>query len=324
MITIADLQQTVEKKLLEEAFTKDPQGLYEPIEYIMSLGGKRIRPTLCLAGCYLFDDDYQKAMNAGIGLEVFHNFTLLHDDVMDNADLRRNKETVHVRWNANTAILSGDAMMIRAYQYISEIQSETLKPLLDLFNTTALEVCEGQQYDMEFETQIDVSVEAYLNMIRLKTAVLLAASLKAGAIIGNASKEDAEHLYNFGENIGLAFQLQDDFLDVYGDEKTFGKAIGGDIVANKKTFLLISALKHASGSIAEELNSWINEPSFNRKDKIKSVRDIYNTLGVDTMARDKMNFYFEKALSALENVKGRASMKDQLKQFAVKLVERSR
>nr|WP_321450154.1 polyprenyl synthetase family protein [uncultured Carboxylicivirga sp.] len=324
MITISELQKVVEERLIKEDFITTPKGLYDPIEYIMSLGGKRIRPTLCLAGCYLFNDNYEQALTTGLGLEVFHNFTLLHDDVMDNADVRRNKPTVHCKWDENTAILSGDAMMIKAYQYISRVDQNILKPILDLFNQTAIEVCEGQQYDMEFETRDNVTIDEYLEMIRLKTAVLLAGSLKAGAIIGMASETDAINLYEFGQNIGLAFQLQDDFLDVYGDEKTFGKAIGGDILANKKTFLLITALERASGTLADELQKWIKIPSFNREEKINAVTDIYSKLEVDKTARDKMNEYFQMALSSLEKVNGRETMKSELRNFAIKLIERSR
>nr|WP_321407172.1 polyprenyl synthetase family protein [uncultured Carboxylicivirga sp.] len=324
MITIAELQNVVEQALQKENFVTEPQGLYQPIEYVMSLGGKRIRPTMCLAGCYLFDDSFEKALPAGLGLEIFHNFTLLHDDVMDNADVRRNQPTVHKKWDENTAILSGDAMLIKAYQYVCKTDTSVLKPLLDLFSVTALEVCEGQQYDMEFETRNDVSADEYLNMIRLKTAVLLAGSLKAGAIVANANAEDAENLYQFGENIGLAFQLQDDFLDVYGDEKTFGKAIGGDIVANKKTFLLINALQKASGSLREELQNWIHVESFDREQKINAVRSIYNQLNIDKIAKDKMHEYFQLALKSLEKVNGKESMKSELRDFAIKLIERSR
>lgn len=324
MYTIAKLQDIVEKALINENFVSHPEGLYLPVEYVMSLGGKRIRPTMCLAGCYLFNDDVQKAVSAGIGLEVFHNFTLLHDDVMDNADVRRNRPTVHVKWDENTAILSGDAMLIKAYQFVTNTETNALKNILELFSKTAMEVCEGQQFDMEFENREDVLVDEYLNMIRLKTAVLLAGSLKAGAIIGGAGEQDANKLYEFGENIGLAFQLQDDFLDVYGDEKTFGKAIGGDIVNNKKTFLLINALQLASGSLREELQNWITADSYDRAGKINAVTNIYNKLGVDQLAREKMSFYFDKAMAALEMVDGRESMKEELRQFAVKLIERSR
>ncbi len=324
MYTITDLQKLVEQEIIKQQFVVEPKGLYQPIEYVMGMGGKRIRPTLCLAGCYLFSDEIQKAVTPSLSLEIFHNFTLLHDDIMDNADVRRNQPTVHKKWDENTAILSGDAMLIKAYQYAAEIEPQYLKKVISLFSQTAIEVCEGQQYDMEFESRDDVEVSDYLNMIRLKTAVLLAASLKTGAIMGGASDKDADLLYEFGENIGLAFQLQDDYLDVYGDIETFGKAIGGDIVANKKTFLLLNALQLASGSLRNELLEWINATSFDAQTKIEAVKNIYNTLKVDELAREKMNFYFEKAIAALNNVNGRESMKEQLRHFAVKLIERSR
>ncbi len=324
MHTITDLQKLVEQEIGKQNFVVEPKGLYQPIEYVMGMGGKRIRPTLCLAACYLFTDDISSALRPSLSLEIFHNFTLLHDDIMDNADVRRNQPTVHKKWDENTAILSGDAMLIKAYQYAAGIDGQYLKKVIDLFSQTAIEVCEGQQYDMEFESRDDVEVEDYLNMIRLKTAVLLAASLKTGAIIGGANDKDADLLYEFGENIGLAFQLQDDFLDVYGDIETFGKAIGGDIVANKKTFLLLNALQLASGSLRNDLLNWINATDFDAAQKIEAVRNIYNSLKVDELAKKKMEFYFEKAIAALSKVDGRESMKEQLHQFAIKLIERSR
>jgi len=324
MHTIAELQKVVELELSKQEFVVEPKGLYQPIEYVMGMGGKRIRPTLCLAGCKLFTDDITQAVRPSLSLEIFHNFTLLHDDIMDNADVRRNQATVHKKWDDNTAILSGDAMLIKAYQYATDINSEHLKEVLNLFSQTAIEVCEGQQYDMEFEQRDNVTVDDYLNMIRLKTAVLLAASLKTGAIIGGANKKDADLLYQFGENIGLAFQLQDDFLDVYGNIETFGKAIGGDIVANKKTFLLINALQLASGNLQDNLLAWINSDNFDADEKIEAVRTIYNTLKVDVLAKEKMNFYFDKAMNALDQVNGRESMKNELREFALKLIERSR
>ena len=324
MYTIKDLQSIVEKELLAQQFVEQPEGLYLPIEYVLGIGGKRIRPTLCLAGCYLFNDDIKPAIKPAIGLEIFHNFTLLHDDVMDNADVRRNQPTVHLKWDPNTAILSGDAMLIKAYQYVADLNTNHLPSVLALFNQTAMEVCEGQQYDMEFETRQDVTVDEYMKMIRLKTAVLLAGSLKTGAIIGGASAEQASYLYEFGENIGLGFQLQDDFLDVYGDIETFGKAIGGDIVANKKTFLLINALQMASGDLRKELDGWLTAEHFNANKKIEAVRAIYDKVGVADLAREKMHYYFNQAMQALNKVNGKEEIKEDLRQFALKLIERSR
>jgi len=324
MYTIKELQCLVEKELSAQQFVEQPEGLYLPIEYILGIGGKRIRPTLCLAGCYLFNDEIKPAIKPALGLEIFHNFTLLHDDVMDNADVRRNQPTVHIKWDPNTAILSGDAMLIKAYQYIADLNTNSLPSVMALFNQTALEVCEGQQYDMEFETRQDVSVDEYMKMIRLKTAVLLAGSLKTGAIIGGATDEQANLLYEFGENIGLGFQLQDDYLDVYGDVETFGKAIGGDIVANKKTFMLINALQLASGDLRKKLDEWLIEENFDAAKKIEAVRAIYDKVGVADLAREKMHYYFNKAMQALNKVDGKEAMKEDLRQFALKLIERSR
>jgi len=247
----------------------------------------------------LYREDVEKAIRPAIGLEVFHNFTLLHDDLMDQADKRRNKPTVHKVWNANTAILSGDAMLIAAYQLIGETAPEHLKEVLDLFTRTALEICGGQQYDMEFESRMDVSEEEYLEMIRLKTAVLLACSLKTGAILGGASREDAENLYRFGINIGLAFQLQDDLLDVYGDTKTFGKNIGGDILCNKKTFLLINALRRAEGEQKAQLEHWIARKDFDAAEKIAAVTNIYNVLGLKELSEAKMQTYYAEGMKNL-------------------------
>ena len=324
MYTIKDLQCLVEKELSAQQFVEQPEGLYLPIEYVLGIGGKRIRPTLCLAGCYLFNDEIKSAIKPALGLEIFHNFTLLHDDVMDNADVRRNQPTVHIKWDPNTAILSGDAMLIKAYQYVADLNTNHLPSVMALFSQTALEVCEGQQYDMEFETRQDVTVDEYMKMIRLKTAVLLAGSLKTGAIIGGASDEQANLLYEFGENIGLGFQLQDDFLDVYGDVETFGKAIGGDIVANKKTFMLINALQLASGDLRKKLDEWLMAEDFDADKKIDAVRAIYDKVGVADLAREKMQNYFNKAMEALNKVNGKEAMKEDLRQFALKLIERSR
>ena len=275
MLSFKEIQEKIEREIGQLEFDCPPKSLYEPITYILSLGGKRIRPALVLMAYNLYREDVEKAIRPAIGLEVFHNFTLLHDDLMDQADKRRNKPTVHKVWNANTAILSGDAMLIAAYQLIGETAPEHLKEVLDLFTRTALEICGGQQYDMEFESRMDVSEEEYLEMIRLKTAVLLACSLKTGAILAGASREDAENLYRFGINIGLAFQLQDDLLDVYGDTRTFGKNIGGDILCNKKTFLLINALRRAEGEQKVQLEHWIARKDFDAAEKIAAVTNIY-------------------------------------------------
>ena len=299
MLSFKEIQEKIEREIGQLEFDCPPKSLYEPITYILSLGGKRIRPALVLMAYNLYREDVEKAIRPVIGLEVFHNFTLLHDDLMDQADKRRNKPTVHKVWNANTAILSGDAMLIAAYQLIGETAPEHLKEVLDLFTRTALEICGGQQYDMEFESRMDVSEEEYLEMIRLKTAVLLACSLKTGAILGGASREDAENLYRFGINIGLAFQLQDDLLDVYGDTKTFGKNIGGDILCNKKTFLLINALRRAEGEQKAQLEHWIARKDFDAAEKIAAVTNIYNVLGLKELSEAKMQTYYAEGMKNL-------------------------
>lgn len=299
MLSFNEILQKIENEISQLSFEYPPKSLYDPIEYILSLGGKRIRPALALMACNLYRENIDNVINPALGIEVFHNFTLLHDDLMDKADKRRNKPTVHKVWNDNTAILSGDAMLIAAYQLIGKTEPEHLKEVFDLFTATALEICGGQQYDMEFESRTDVTEAEYIEMIRLKTAVLLACSLKTGAIMGNASTEDATNLYEFGINIGLAFQLQDDLLDVYGDTATFGKNIGGDIICNKKTFLLIHAFELASMEQKQILKDWIGKESFNPAEKIKTITAIYNTLNLKDITTAKMQGYYDKAMEHL-------------------------
>ncbi|WP_293711572.1 polyprenyl synthetase family protein [uncultured Parabacteroides sp.] len=299
MLSFNEILQKIENEISQLSFEYPPKSLYDPIEYILSLGGKRIRPALALMACNLYRENIDNVINPALGIEVFHNFTLLHDDLMDKADKRRNKPTVHKVWNDNTAILSGDAMLIAAYQLIGKTEPEHLKEVFDLFTATALEICGGQQYDMEFESRTDVTEAEYIEMIRLKTAVLLACSLKTGAIMGNASTEDATNLYEFGINIGLAFQLQDDLLDVYGDTATFGKNIGGDIICNKKTFLLIHAFELASMEQKQTLKDWIGKESFNPAEKIKTITAIYNTLNLKDITTAKMQGYYDKAMEHL-------------------------
>jgi geranylgeranyl diphosphate synthase type II len=299
MLSFNDILQRVENEILRLRFNRPPESLYAPIGYILSLGGKRIRPTLTLMACNLYTDSIEASIAPALCLEVFHNFTLLHDDLMDQADKRRNKPTVHKVWNENTAILSGDAMLIAAYQLIAGSHPSHLKELLDLFTTTALDICGGQQYDMEFEARTDVREEEYLEMIRLKTAVLLACSLKAGAITGGAPTEDAGHLYQYGLYIGTAFQLQDDLLDVYGDALTFGKNIGGDILCNKKTFLLINALAHASEAQKKEMYWWFGQKTFDPNPKIETFRRIYDELGLREATASRIEDFYNKALHHL-------------------------
>lgn len=302
MLSFNEILQKIENEVTQLSFEYPPKSLYDPIEYILSLGGKRIRPALTLMACNLYQDSIDKAINPALGIEVFHNFTLLHDDLMDKADKRRNKPTVHKVWNDNTAILSGDAMLIAAYQLIGKTEPEYLKEVFDLFTNTALEICGGQQYDMEFESRNNVTEAEYIEMIRLKTAVLLACSLKTGAIIGGASKEDADNLYEFGINIGLAFQLQDDLLDVYGDTATFGKNIGGDILCNKKTFLLIHAFELANTEQRSLLNDWIGKETFIPTEKIEAITTIYNELHLKDITTVKMQGYYDKAMDNLSRL----------------------
>ncbi|MBO5225543.1 MAG: polyprenyl synthetase family protein [Parabacteroides sp.] len=322
MLSFNEILQKIEQEIAQLQFTYPPKSLYEPIEYILSLGGKRIRPALVLMACNLYKEEVDAAIKPALGLEVFHNFTLLHDDLMDEADKRRNKPTVHKVWNANTAILSGDAMLIAAYQLIEETAPESLKEILHLFTATALEICGGQQYDMEFESRTDVSEAEYIEMIRLKTAVLLACALKMGAIVGNAPKEDAEALYQFGIHIGLAFQLQDDLLDVYGDTATFGKNIGGDILCNKKTFLLINALRLASEQQRAILNDWIHKKEFDPAEKIAAVTAIYNQLHLKELSEEKIHTYYISAMEYLNSLQVAPEKLTILKEVSARLMNR--
>lgn len=303
-------------------YNRTPKSLYEPIRYVLSMGGKRIRPVLMLLGYNLYKEDTDKILMNAIALETYHNYTLLHDDLMDQADLRRGHETVHKKWDANTAILSGDSMLVLAYERMAQCDSRHLADVLRLFTTTALEIGEGQQYDMEFETRDDVREEEYIEMIRLKTSVLLACALKIGAILADAPAEDADSLYKFGEQIGLAFQLQDDYLDVYGDSKVFGKKIGGDITSNKKTFMLINAFTHADEAQRQELEKWVNAKSFDREEKIAAVTRLYNEIGIDKMAQDKIAYYFEQSKKYLDAVQVPAERKEELLKYAQRMMKR--
>lgn len=302
-------------------YDRKPFSLYEPVKYVLSLGGKRIRPTLMLLAYNLYKDDPESILMPACALETYHNYTLLHDDLMDNADLRRGHMTVHRRWDANTAILSGDSMLVLAYQRIAQCRRDKLADVLNLFTETALEIGEGQQYDMEFEQRNDVTEAEYIEMIRLKTSVLLACALKIGALLADAPEVDCDNLYRFGEKIGLAFQLQDDFLDVYGDTKVFGKAIGGDILAGKKTFMLINALAHANDSQRKELEQWlaINDRP---KEKIEAVTRLYNEIGIDRMATEKIAFYFAESHRYLEAVNVDESRKIELRRYAERMMKR--
>ncbi|GBU08769.1 geranyltranstransferase [Bacteroidales bacterium] len=299
------------------------EGLYSPIRYILELKGKKIRPVLCILSYNMWKEDFEEVMPSAIAWEIFHNFTLMHDDLMDKADKRRGEDSVHKRWNENTAILSGDAMLILAYQHIASCPEVYLKELMDLFSSTAAEICEGQQLDLEFESRLEVCQEEYMEMIRLKTAVLLGASLKTGAIIGGASKQDAQLISEFGVNIGLAFQIMDDLLDVYGDPKLFGKNKGGDIVANKKTFFLLKALEMADSKTKECLKQWLkNTNQEHKEDKINAITAIYDDIGIKKMAEDKIKSLYLQARNSLAKISVEEDKKYVLSTFAEQLMNR--
>ncbi len=303
-------------------YDRKPQSLYEPIKYVLSMGGKRIRPVLMLLAYNLFKDDPESILMPACALETYHNYTLLHDDLMDNADLRRGHQTVHRRWDANTAILSGDSMLVLAYQRMAQCSADKVQEVLNLFTETALEIGEGQQYDMDFEHRNDVREEEYIEMIRLKTSVLLACATKIGAILADASAQDADNIYRFGEQMGLAFQLQDDFLDVYGDTKVFGKAIGGDIVSNKKTYMLINAFNRADAAQRAELERWIEAKDFDAKEKIAAVTRIYNEIGIDRLAMEKIKFYFNESKKYLDAVSVAPERKAELAKYTAEMMKR--
>ena len=315
-----DYLDIVNQAIAAIPYPQQPRQLYEPIAYHMALGGKRVRPVLTLMACEAMGADASRAVDAALGIEMFHNFTLLHDDVMDNADVRRGKTTVHRRWNDNTAILSGDTMLTIATQYIARTASW---PLMDLFNKTAIEIYEGQQWDMDYELRNDVTVDEYINMIRLKTSVLLGCALKAGAIVAGAVEADADQLYEAGVNMGLAFQLRDDVLDVWGDPETFGKEIGGDIMNNKKTFLLINAMQLAQGDDADELRHWLNDPYVTRDDKVAGVTALYQRLGVRDLAEQAIADYNTRAVTAFNQVNMSEEAKNTFIALANRLAGRS-
>lgn len=322
MYTAFQLLDKINSHISDIQFTRTPAGLYDPIKYVLSMGGKRIRPVLMLMAYNLYKEDVSSIYDPATAIEVYHNYTLLHDDLMDRADMRRGKTTVHKVWNDNTAILSGDAMLVLSYQYMAASSSEHLKEVMDLFSLTALEICEGQQMDMNFESREDVKEEEYLEMIRLKTAVLLAASLKIGAILGGASPEDAENLYDFGMQIGVAFQLQDDLLDVYGDPAVFGKNIGGDILCNKKTYMLIKALERADRDQLEGLNHWLSATSFCPEEKISAVTELYTQIGTKAVCENKMREYYTRAMTSLGAVSVIEDKKSELKKLMKHLMYR--
>ena len=308
----------INEEILKLDWNREPYGLYEPIEYALSAGGKRVRPQLAMIASQMFGGKDEDVLPAALALEVFHNFTLLHDDVMDHADVRRGRPTVHVKWNENTAILSGDQMVIESYKLLSCMPMEKLSEGLCMFNKMATEICEGQQYDVDFENQMHVSIDEYLNMIRLKTSVLLATALQIGAYIANANKEQQELLYQFGINVGLAFQIQDDILDVWGDPMTFGKAVGGDISCNKKTYVYLKALQLANAEQTEELKKWYSQVLENNTDKIVAVKDIFEQLGVREVCETVVEDYTRKALSLLDTLPQNAAT-EELRKLTKKL-----
>ena len=322
MIKADEILKLVNKYLDNLSYDRKPSSLYEPIRYVLSMGGKRIRPVLMLLSYNMFRENPEEILMPACALETYHNYTLLHDDLMDNADLRRGHETVHRKWDANTAILSGDSMLVLAYQRMAQCDKQKMPEVLSLFTETALEIGEGQQYDMDFEHRNDVTEDEYIEMIRLKTSVLLACAMKIGAILAGASKEDADNLYRFGEQIGLAFQLQDDYLDVYGDTRVFGKAIGGDITSNKKTYMLINALLRANDTQRAELEKWISATEFDREEKIATVTRLYNEIGIDKLAQEKINFYFEQSRKYLAAVSVAEDRKAEITAYAQRMMKR--
>jgi geranylgeranyl diphosphate synthase type II len=319
MYTIPELQQLIEKAIPEIEYPKHPHNLYDPITYIMNLGGKRLRPALVLLATDLFGGDVPAALPAALAIETFHNFTLIHDDIMDNAPLRRGKQTVHEKWGTNNAILSGDVMMVEANKQLAQLDSSVLKAVLNTFNATAQGVCEGQQLDMEFETREDVSIEEYIDMIRLKTAVLVGGAMKLGAIVANASQGDAELIYEFGENLGIAFQLQDDILDVYGDPLKFGKQVGGDIISNKKTFLLLSLKKLLNDADQERFSDQEGQET---QIKVANITTLYNEYEIKALATAEMQLHLNKAFDALNKIEAPAGRKQALIDLANELMSR--
>ncbi len=323
MHTISQYQDFFIAYLEEQNHIKEPKNLYEPVRYILGLGGKRMRPTLTLLAAEIFNSNYQKALPAAMAVEVFHNFSLVHDDIMDDAPLRRGKETVHEKWNVNTGILSGDAMLILAYQFFEKYEPSTFRDLAKLFSKTALEVCEGQQWDVDFETRSNVTIPEYLKMIEYKTAVLVAAAMKMGAIIAETTEENGNAIYDFGLNLGLAFQLQDDYLDAFGDPETFGKQVGGDIIENKKTYLFLKAVALSDKKIAEQLTQLFSINSKDNEDKIKAVKTIFMESGAAEATQDAIRVYTFKAFETLDKLNISSEKKNMLRTFGEKLMSRN-
>jgi len=323
MQPIVHYQQIVSDYFTTTSLEKEPVNLYQPIQYILSLGGKRMRPVLTLMAADIFGADCREALPAAIAVEMFHNFSLVHDDIMDDAPLRRGNQTVHEKWNLNTGILSGDAMLILAYQYFEEYEPEIFRSLAKLFSKTALEVCEGQQWDVDFEQRNDVTEPEYLKMIEYKTAVLVAAAMKMGAIVAKTSEENCDLIYNFGLNLGIAFQLQDDYLDAFGDPATFGKQIGGDIIENKKTYLYLKALAQANEFEKENLLQWFSVQPEDHDDKVVAVKNIFRHTGADATIKQSIKEYTYKAFTTLEKLDISDDKKALLKNFGESLMQRN-
>jgi geranylgeranyl diphosphate synthase type II len=322
MASLEDLREKIDERIDRLNFSRSPRELYDPISYTLGLGGKRLRPALCLLACDLVGGRVEEALDPAIGIEIFHNFTLLHDDIMDKAPIRRGKETVHVRWNPNAAILSGDTMMALAYEYIMKAPEHLRSAVFSVFNKTAIEVCEGQQYDMNFETAVNIGIADYMEMIRLKTAVLLAGSLKIGALIGGAEKTVASELYAFGENIGIAFQLKDDLLDVFSKEEKFGKTTGGDIITNKKTYLYLKAFELAGPGEHDQLVDLFSDEYIAPEEKVSRVTDIYERLEIKKHTEEQIDLYYNKAMAALHKIEFPDDRKAALLKFSDQLRKR--
>lgn len=322
MLTSKEILTKVNEFIEQLPYDRQPQSLYEPVKYVLSIGGKRVRPVLMLLAYNLYKEDPERILMPACALETYHNYTLLHDDLMDNADVRRGLPTVHRKWDANTAILSGDSMLVLAYHRMLQCDADKQPQVMSLFTETALEIGEGQQYDMEFENRDDVTEEEYIEMIRLKTSVLLACAMKIGGILAGASAEDAANLYKFGEQVGLAFQLQDDLLDVYGDPKVFGKAVGGDITCNKKTYMLINAFLRANSEQRAELERWVSAKDFDRQEKVAAVTEIYNQIGIRHICEEKINYYFEESKKYLAKINVADERKQTLLQYTAEMMKR--
>ena len=322
MHSINQYQEFIADYLESQYETKEPKNLYEPIHYILGLGGKRMRPVLTLMSAEVFDADFKKALPAALAVEVFHNFSLIHDDIMDDAPLRRGNVTVHEKWDINTGILSGDAMLILAYQYFEKYEPAIFRDLAKLFSKTALEVCEGQQWDVDFETRTDVSIPEYLKMIQYKTAVLVAAAMKMGAIIAETSEDNANLIYDFGLNLGLAFQLQDDYLDAFGNPETFGKQVGGDIIENKKTYLYLKALEFASNDQAKKLVDLFSIHPQDSSDKIEAVKEIFVASGAAQETKNAIQDFTFKAFDTLQKISIDNDKKEMLRTFGENLMGR--